>query len=107
MRVFSEFLGDQTYPVIEFRRRPVYLNGERTSLTQSTYTVLYGYEQIPITVKDDGTAVTQEHVKEAADNGTPVLMSFKDVALTVRATRNPWELQVSGRAEQAILVKEK
>lgn len=107
MRHFPIKLGDQTYPVIEFRRRNIYLNGERTSQEQSSYTVLYRYELIPIAVNDDGTAVTQEQVEEAADNGTPVRMFFKDLALTVRGTAKPWEIQVNGTASHATLVKEK
>lgn len=107
MKQLSVNLGDQTYPVIEFRRRAIYLNGERTSLEQSSYTVFYKYEKIPIAVKDDGTAVTQEQVKEAADNGTPVQMLFKDLVLTVRGTENPWQIQVNGTASHATLVKEK
>lgn len=107
MRKFVDFMGDQTYPVIEFRRRPRYVNGEKTNVLDSTYTVLHSYEQIAITVEDNGTAVTQEQVKEAADNGTPVQMAFKDLELTIRGTKMPWEITASGRASQAILVKGK
>lgn len=107
MRKFVDLWGDQTLPVIEFRRHARYVNGEKTNILDSTYIALLNYEQIAIIVEDDGTAVTQQQVKDAADNGVPIQMAFKDVELTFRATKNPWELQVSGRASQAVLVKGK
>lgn len=107
MRKFVDYLGDQTYPVIELRPRPRYVNGEKTNVLDSAYTVLLNYEQIAIIVEGNDTAVTQEQVKEAADNGTPLQLTFSDVELTFRGTRNPWELQVSGVASQAILNKSK
>lgn len=107
MRKFVDFLGDQVFPVIEFRRRPRYVNGEKTNVLDSTYVILSNYEQISVTVEDNGTAVTQEQVKEAADSGTPVQMAFKDLELTIRGTKTPWEITASGRASQAVLSKSK
>lgn len=107
MQKFVGLLGDQTFPVIGHRRRPRYVNGEKTNILDSIYVTLQNYEQVVIAVEDDGTVVSEEQVKKAADNGTPVEMEFKNVELTFRGTRNPWELQVSGRASQAAVVKGK
>lgn len=107
MRKYTHYLGEQTYPVIEFRRRPRYVNGEKTDILDSSYTIMLNYEQIAITVEDNGTAVTQEQVREAADNGTPVQMVFKDLELTIRGTKTPWEIAASGRASEAVLMKGK
>lgn len=107
MRKFTDYLGEQTYPVIEFRRRARYVNEVKTDILDSVYTILHNYEQIAVTVEDNGTAVTQEQVKEAADNGTPVQMIFNDLELTIRGTKVPWEITASGRASQAVLVKGK
>lgn len=107
MRKFVDFLGDQTYPVIEFRRRPRYVNNVKTDALDSIYTILHNYEQIAITVEDDGTAVTQGQVKEAADNGTPVQMTFQNLELTISGTKIPWQITANGRASQAVLLKSK
>lgn len=107
MKQFIDFMGDQTYPVIEFRRAPKYESGEKTNIMESRYTVFCNYEKFTISVEDDGMAVTKERVKEAADNGTPIEMSFKNLELTISATREPWVLRVSGHASQALSVKGK
>ena len=92
MRKFTDYLGEQTYPVIEFRRRPRYVNEVKTDILDSVYTILHNYEQITITVED---------------NGTPVQMVFNDLELTIRGTKTPWEITASGRASRAVLVKGK
>lgn len=106
MKQFSDYLGDQTYPVIEFRRKPRYINGEKSNMVDSGYTILYNYEKIVVTVEDNGTAVTQEQVKTAADAGTPIEMFFKDLEITIRP-KTQWEIQASGRASQATIAKSK
>lgn len=106
MRQYIANLGDCAFPVIEFRRKARYINGEKTNILDSGYTILNNYEQIVITVEDDGTAVTQEQIKAAADAGTPIEMFFKDVAISIRP-KNQWEIQASGRASQASIAKSK
>lgn len=106
MRQFTDYLGDQEFPVIEFRRKPRYINGEKTSILDSGYTILNNYEQIVIVVEDNGTIVTQEQIKAAADAGTPIEMLFKDVEITIRP-KSQWEIQASGRASQVTMVKNK
>ena len=106
MRQFVAYLGDQTYPVIEFRRRSRYVNGEKTNILDSAYVVLHNYEQIAIIVEDNGMVVTQEQIKAAADAGTPIEMFFKDVEITIRP-KNQWEVQPSGRASHAAITKSK
>lgn len=106
MRQFIANLGDRTFPVIEYRRKTRYINGEKTSILDSGYTILNNYEQIVITVEDDGTAVSQEQIKAAADAGTPIEMVFKDLEITVRP-KGQWEIQASGRASQATVAKSK
>lgn len=106
MKQFSDYLGDQTYPVIDFRRRSRYVNGEKTNFFDSAYVVLHNYNQITIIVEDNGTVVTQEQIKEAADAGTPIEMFFKDLEITIRP-KSQWEIQASGRASQAAIAKSK
>lgn len=106
MKQFSDYLGDQAYPVIEYRRKPRYTNGERTSVLDSGYTILHNYEKIVITVEDNGTITTPEQIKEAADAGTPIEMSFKDLEITIRP-KTQWEIQASGRASQVAIAKSK
>lgn len=106
MKKFTINLAEETYPVIEFRRKARYINGEKSNIFDSGYTILNNYEQIGITVEDDGTVVTQEQIKAAADAGTPIELVFKDVEITVRP-KNQWEIQASGRASQATVAKSK
>lgn len=106
MKQFSDYLGDQTYPVIEFRRKSRYINGERSNMVDSGYTILFNYEKVVITVEDDGTITTQAQIKEAADAGTPIEMFFKDLEITIRP-KTQWEIQASGRASQAAIAKSK
>ena len=106
MRQFSDYVGNITYPVIDYRRSPRYVNGEKTEILDSRYTILHNYDQISITVADDGKVVTQEQVKNAADAGTPIVMEFTDLEITIRP-KDKWELQGSGRASRATLVKGK
>lgn len=107
MKQFVDFMGDQTYPVIEFRRRPKYVNNEKTNIMVSNYVILANYEQIDVVIEDDGMVVTPEQVKKAADNGTPIQMTFKNLEVTISATRMAWVLRASGQASQAIVVKGK
>lgn len=106
MKQFTANLGDRTFPVIEYRRKTRYINGEKTSILDSGYTIMNNYNQIVITVEDDGTAVTQEQIKAAADAGTPIEMLFKDLAISIRP-KSQWEIQGSGRASQASIAKSK
>lgn len=106
MKKFTINLAEETYPVIEFRRKVRYINGEKSNIFDSGYTILNNYEQIGITVEDDGTVVTQEQIKAAADAGMPIELVFKDVEITVRP-KNQWEIQASGRASQATVAKSK
>ena len=106
MKQFSDYLGDQAYPVIEYRRKPRYTNGERTTVLDSGYTILHNYEKIVITVEDNGTITTPQQIKEAADAGTPIEMFFKDLEITIRP-KSQWEIQASGRASQAAMAKGK
>ena len=106
MRMFRDFIGENTYPVIEFNRRFLYENGERTERKASFYTILSDYEKISIVVLDEGTAVTEAEVKRAADNGTPIQMVFYGLELTIKP-KSQWEISVSGRADKAELVSEK
>ncbi len=101
MRQFIDFLGDQRFPVIDFRLRPRYVNGEKTSTLENCLTILYNYEQINI-ITDEVSAITQEQIKMAADAGTPVELAFKDVEITVRP-KGSWEIQATGRASQATI----
>ena len=106
MRKYTHYLDEETYPVIEFRRKVRYINGEKSNIFDSGYTILNNYEQVVITVEDDGTVVTQEQIKAAADAGMPIELVFKDVEITVRP-KNQWEIQASGRASQATVAKSK
>lgn len=106
MRQFVDYIGNMSYPVIEFRRSPRYVNEERTDILDSRYTILHGYDQIAITVADDGQAVTQTQVKEAANAGKPIVMEFTDLEITIRP-KDKWEVKASGRASQAVLGKGK
>jgi len=73
MKQFSDYLGDQAYPVIEYRRKPRYTNGERTSVLDSGYTILHNYEKIVITVEDNGTITTPEQIKETLYQCAPYI----------------------------------
>ena len=106
MRKYTHNSDEQTYEVIEFRRKARYINGEKSSILDSGYTIMNNYEQIVITVEDDGTVVTQEQIKAAADAGTPIELVFKDVEITVWP-KDKWEVRVSGRASQATVAKSK
>lgn len=106
MRQFSDYIGTMSYPVIDFRRGYRYVNGEKTEILDSHYRILHNYEQISITVADEGNAVTQEQVRNAANAGTPVYMEFTDLEITIRP-KDRWEIQCSGRASRAVLVKGK
>ena len=100
MRNYIHYLGDTVFPVVGFRRRNRYDNGVKTETLDSCYTIFHNYEQIDVTVADDGKIVTQQQVKEAADAGTPIVMAFKDAEITIKA-KTQWELQASGIARQA------
>lgn len=106
MRQFVDYIGNMSYPVIEFRRSPRYVNDKQTDILDSRYTILHGYDQITITVADDGQSVTQMQVKEAADAGKPIVMEFMDLEITIRP-KDKWEIKASGRASQAVLGKGK
>lgn len=106
MRQFTDYIGNTTYPVIDFRRSPRYVNNVKTDILDSRYTILHNYEQISITVADDGQAITQAQIKEAADAGVPIVMSFTDLEITIRP-KDKWEIQASGRASLAVVAKEK
>lgn len=102
MRQFKDYISNMAYPVIDFRRSSRYINGERTEILDSRYTVLHNYEQITIVVADDGNVVTSDQVKNAADAGTPIVMEFKDLEITIRP-KDRWEIQASGRASHAVV----
>lgn len=102
MRSYTHDLGNTTFPVVGFRRRNRYENGVKTENLESCYTIFHNYEQIDVIVEDDGTAVTQEQVKQAADAGVPLMMMFKDMQITIKA-KSQWELQANGRASHPAL----
>lgn len=108
MNNFRDVIGDTQYPVIEYRRTPIYdsVTREKTSQTESRYTVLYGYDKIDIKVADDGQAVTQAQVQAAADAGEPIQMAFSNLEITIRP-KSQWEIQVTGRASKAAVVVSK
>lgn len=108
MKSFRDLIGDAQYPVIEFRRTPIYnpVTRERTEQAESCYTALYGYDKIDIKVADDGQAVTQAQVQVAADAGEPIQMAFSNVEITIRP-KSQWEIQVTGRASKAAVVVSK
>lgn len=106
MRQFTCYIGTAAYPVISYRRKTRYVNGTESNIKDSCYTVLSGYDQVDITVPDDGNVVTYEQIKEAADAGTPLEMEFHELEITARA-KDKWEIQVRGRATQTALVKSK
>lgn len=102
MKVFRDLIGDVTYPVVEYRRTPIYdpVTGEKTSNLESCYTILYGYDKIDIKVADDGRAVATAQVQSAADTGNPIQVSFNDLEVIIRP-KTQWEIKVSGRASKA------
>lgn len=106
MRQFTDYIGKVAYPVIDYRRSPRYVNNVKTEILDSRYTILHNYDQICITIPDNGNVVTQEQVKNAADAGTPIVMEFHDLEIIIRP-KDKWEIQCSGRASQAVLVKGK
>ncbi len=77
MRQFTCYIGTAVYPVISFRRKTRYVNGAESGIKDSCYTVLIGYDQVDVTVPDEGNVVTYEQIKEAADAGTPLEMNSK------------------------------
>lgn len=106
MKKFADYIGNATYPVIDFRRKPRYVNSKPTEILDSCYTILHSYDQIDITVADDGNVVTQEQIKNAADAGTPIVMEFTDLEVIIQP-KEKWEIKASGRASRAILSKSK
>lgn len=106
MRQFTDYIGKVAYPVIDYRRSSRYVNKVKTDILDSRYTILNNYDQICIVVPDNGDIVTQEQVKNAADAGTPIVMEFHDLEITI-CPKDKWEIRCSGRATQATLVKSK
>lgn len=105
MKNFRDLIGDAQYPVIEFRRTPIYnpVTREKTGQAEDCYTVLCGYDKLDIKVADDGRAVTQAQVQAAADAGEPIQMAFSNLEITIRP-KTQWEIQVAGRASKATVV---
>lgn len=104
MKAFRDLIGNVTYPVVEYRRTPIYdsVTGTKTSNLESCYSILYGYDKIDIKVADDGRAITAEQIQSAADAGTPIQVLFNDLEVTVRP-KTQWEIKVSGRASKAVV----
>lgn len=99
MKTFSNYMRNITCLVIDYRRSPRYVNGKPTENLDSRYTILHNYDQITVTVADDGQVVTQEQVKNAADAGVPIEMEFFDLEITIRP-KNEWEIKASARASK-------
>ncbi|MBD5133376.1 MAG: hypothetical protein HDT38_02715 [Clostridiales bacterium] len=102
MKQYRDYRGDEAHPVIDFRRRNRYVDGAKTDTMESVYTILRDYEQIDVAVEDNGKIISQQQVRNAADEGTPIMMNFHDLEITVRG-KSPWEVQPTGRASQVTM----
>ena len=107
MRQFSTYFQNATFPVIDYRRRNRYLEGQKTDQLDTCYTAILNYEKIDIVLADDCKAITPQQIKTAADAGTPVELTFHDLEITIKGTKFPWEIQATGRASQAVVASGK
>lgn len=106
MRQYRDYIGDEACHVIDVRRRNRYVDGAKTDIFETVYTILRDYEQIEVAVEDDGKIASQEQVRNAADAGTPIVLLFHNLEISVRS-KSQWEIQASGRASQATIAKSK
>lgn len=100
MRQYRDYIGDEACHVIDVRRRNRYVDGAKTDVVETVYTILRDYEQIDVAVEDNGKMVSQEQVRNAADVGTPIVLNFHDLEIIIRG-KSQWEIQATGRASQA------
>lgn len=102
IKQYRDYRGDEAHPVIDFRRRNRYVDGTKTDTMESVYTILRDYEQIEVAVEDNGKIDLPQQVRKAADEGTPIIMNFHDLEITVRG-KSQWEVQPTGRASQVTM----
>lgn len=106
MKQFTTSFEEAVFPVIDYRRCVRYIDGKRTDMLDSRYTILHGYDQVEITIADDGKDVTPQQIKAEADQGTPLSMIFQSLVITIRP-KSEYEIRAIGSAAKATLIDTK